>query len=104
MNINAVLRGFYDSADLSMMNLKRLVKKLDDETLLISCPYQLYKAIQDLLDIQEKIEFFLRRIEGCDYSIMSEKDFSVYMEAMAGEFLRKSEFLKRYVNDSRMIK
>ncbi len=104
MNINAILRGFRDSVESSRENLITFTKKLDNERLLIGCPYQLYRASHDLLTIQEKVEFFLKKIEGCDYSKMSEKDFEVYMQAMEEEFLMKSDFQKRYVNENRGIK
>ena len=97
-----------DSIDESTLKSKEAVNdlrsKIADKNLLIGCEYNLFKALTDILQIQEKVEFFLEMIGQCNFDKMNEKDFSVFMHAMADEYLRKVEFHKKCINEEKLVK
>jgi hypothetical protein len=104
MNITRII----DSVMASILNSKQMTEdlrlKASNKNLLIGCEYNLYKSFTDLLQLQEKVEFFIESISKCSFDKTNERDFSTYIKAMEEEYNKKCEFYKKCINEDKLIK
>lgn len=104
MNLLRLTSALGESLDKTVKFHEKLVEKLCSPNLIVACEYKLFKALNDLVELQEKIEFFVKHIDQCNFSDMNDNDFSVYIAALEEKHKILSDFQKKSINEDRIIK
>jgi len=104
MNLLRLLHVLNESIKETSVMQEKFIEKIKHKHSEIICHEALYQAVTNLMELQEKVEFFLSELTLRDFNAFDDKDFSRFIQAKEEEYLKKVGYYKKSVNEEKLIK